>query len=183
MKVQVPRFLTLFFAVILIALFFLPIMKSDKTTESAIDSVSEMAEELQMETTTEVGGLSLKELKSISLFKLTKVSFSDGGVSGNSDNDKLAGGMFASIGVVSVLIALVALCKRPILTLLFDLIGVGAYALISYAIEEAFKSSYGYGWGIAHTLYIPLFIVIAIGAIWMFIAKKMDKKAARLQRG
>lgn len=183
MKARVPRFLTFILGVILIAAFFLPILKTDKATGAAIDEFTEIAEELQIDTSEDVGGLSIKDLQSLSLFKLTKIYLSDEGFSGNSDNDKIAGIFFASVGVISILIALFALCKLPILTLIFDLIGAGAYALVNYAIGESLKSFGGYSWGIANILYIVLHIAIVAGSIWMLVAKIMDKKAARLQRG
>lgn len=182
-KVTIPKILVLVLALATVAAFFLPMFKSSTEQAAAIDTANQLVEQMDMDAP-EIGGKSLSDMKEISLFEFTQVAFNGDNVSGSSDSDKMAGGIFALVGVLAVLIVLFALFTKPVIIFILDIILAGAYVLISMAMEESLMSGVQvqYEYGIAHQIYLPLIAAIAIVSIWMIIAKRMDKKAARRAR-
>ena len=72
---------------------------------------------------------------------------------------------------------LAALRKRPILTLLCDLLMGGTIWIINWDFaDRGIMPDSDRLWAIAYYLYYPLAAIIAICTIWMFIEKRKIKK-------
>ncbi|MCI7627065.1 MAG: hypothetical protein MSS63_01785 [Blautia glucerasea] len=174
-KLVLPSIITLLAALIGIASFFLPYVSSTKEYKERINAVGDMKVEDDID-------LTVSDLSDISLFKYTKVLYDYGDKIVSSDTKTFYIIFYISIGVVSLLVALCALGKRPILTLLLDIIwGVLIYLLNFDFIDRHIVPTDRSIWGIAHYIYYPVIAIVFVGAIWMFIAKHRIKKLAKSQ--
>ncbi len=71
----------------------------------------------------------------------------------------------------------VALGKKPILTLFWDILMAGAFWAINWDIvDRGIMPSGDAVWGIAYYVYYPVAAIISVAAIWMFTIKKRNKK-------
>lgn len=85
--------------------------------------------------------------------------------------------LYSAVPLFAVLILLAALRKRPILTLLCDLLMGGTIWIINWDFaDRGIMPDSDRLWAIAYYLYYPLAAIIAICAIWMFIEKRKIKK-------
>lgn len=80
----------------------------------------------------------------------------------------------------SLLTLIMALLKKPIGIIIFDILVLAIFWLIhfDYADRGVLPSS-SYGWGIANYLTYIIGIAVAIGAVWLFEEKRKIKKLVK----
>ena len=87
--------------------------------------------------------------------------------------------IMASASGFAVLVALAALGKKPILTLILDILMAASFYSINWDfVDRRIMPNANRVWGLSHYLYYPIAALIAVGAIWMFISKHKEKRAA-----
>lgn len=174
-KATLPSVIAFVVALVGILSFFIPY--ASLQDEEHRDSLNEFGE---MEVVDDVD-MTLGDMVDPSLFTLTKIYVQ--GVDSIWNGDEAAyivGGIYGAIGVFAVLAALFALARRPILMLLSDLIMFGAFWFGKiFAEESGVMASYiaPRDWSMGYYLYYPVAVILVICAIWMLVAKRMDKKA------
>ena len=94
---------------------------------------------------------------------------------------KLSGiymGLVVAMAAAALLMALCFAKKRPIGSLVFDVLTFGIFSLqnADYASRGVVPST-NYDWGIAYYLVFAALAVAALAAIWLFVEKRRAKKA------
>jgi len=122
--------------------------------------------------------ITVGEMMDLSLFKYALV-YQQGGdtLLHSSGSGMIYTVLYSAVPVFAILIMLAALRKRPLLTLLCDLLMGGAIWIINWDFaDRGIMPDNDRLWAIAYYLYYPLAVIIAICAIWMFIEKRKIKK-------
>jgi len=175
-RAKMPRIIALVVALIAIATFFLPYISATKEYAETIETVGLSKAEQEM---CEAAHISKSEMNNMSLFTYTKAYLLAGDLLYRDvTNAYIEGGLFASVGVLAILVALCALGKKPILMFIMNALMGGAFYLINWdVVDRRIMPDSNRVWGIAHVLYWPLVAILAVCAIWLFIGKRQDKKA------
>ncbi len=89
-------------------------------------------------------------------------------------------GIFAGLSVFTLLMSL---AKKPVGTIIFNLLAMGAFKLICFDFEDrGVLPSSSYGWGIVRYLVYIVGVIIFAGAIWLFIEKRKAKKISEIEQ-
>lgn len=95
-------------------------------------------------------------------------------------------GIIGAFALFTALTLLMAVLKKPIGILLFDLLALGVYRLIAFDFEDRGVISGGasYEWGIAGRWGYLAGVIVIAGAIWLLIekirAKRLSKAGAEI---
>lgn len=81
-----------------------------------------------------------------------------------------------------VLTYIMAILKKPIGIVIFDLLAMCVFKIIHFDFEDrGIIPSSSYDWGIANYLTYIIGIVILGGALWLFIEKRKAKKLVNIE--
>lgn len=117
----------------------------------------------------------------MSLFTYGRVYFQGGEeVLRSKESGIFYGVLMFSVAGFALLVLLAACSKKPILTLILDLLMAGAFYLINWDfVDRGIMPDSRRVWAISYSLYYPLVVIIAICAIWMVIEKRRAKRVTR----
>lgn len=172
-KIALPRLIIIIAAICAIVLFFMPYISATEEYRSYLNS---RADEKPFESV----DITVGQMADMSLFTYAKTYFQGGEEFFRSQGDGVFYGiLLSSIVGFALLILLSALGKKPVLTLIFDLLmGAAFYAVNWDFVDRRIMPDSNRVWGISYNLYYPVVALIAICAIWMFVAKRKMKKNA-----
>ena len=175
-KLTLLRLIAMVAALAAIAAFFLPYISA---TDDYRSYMADQAENKPFENV----DITVKEVMDMSLFKYARVYFQGGeAIFGSSGTGTFYGVLIALVSVFALLALLAAWRGRPVLTLICGLLMGGAFYLVNWDfVDRGIMPDGNRVWAIAYYLYYPLAAIIAICAIWMFVVKRQQKKAAMHQ--
>ena len=173
-RILVPFIAALIASLLAVAAFFFPYISSTEEygrylelqgDEQAIASV----------------GVTYRDMKNLSLFEYSKIYFYG---AKEIRMDEAAGifyGVLISvIGVLSFLVLLAVLRKKPILIFVLNaMLGGLCYSLNWDFTDRGIMPDSNRIWGISYYMLYVCVAVIALSAIWMFVEKRKVKKAGR----
>lgn len=167
----VPFIIALIASLIAIAAFFLPYI-------SMTDEYAKYLESRANEKAFETVDLKVGDMKELSLFEYAKTYFQGGKeIMRNEDSGIFYGSFFTSPGVLSLLVLLGVIKKKPIMTFIFTALMAGIVYMLNWDfVDRGIMPSSNGIWGISYHLYYPCAAVIALCAIWIFVLKRKMKK-------
>ena len=171
--ITLPRIIAVLVAFVAVAAFFLPYISA---TEEYSEYIAAHADE-KIYSSVDV---TVGELENMSLFTYAKVYMQGGEeIFRSAAGGYITGGLYAAVGVFALFTALAALGKKPILTFFMNAIMGAAFYLVNWDITDRnIMPDSNRVWGLSYHLYYPIVAIIAIIAIWMFVAKRKMKKHA-----
>lgn len=169
--ITLPRIIVLITAIIAVTAFFLPYISATDEYCKYIDAHAEQKIYSSMDIT-------IGDLKNISLFKYAQVYIQGGEeIFRSAASGYFVGCTYAAVGVFALLTILSALGKKPILSFFTNAIMGTAFYIVNWDItDRGIMPDSNRVWGLTYHLYYPLVTIIAIAAIWMYIAKRKMKK-------
>ncbi len=173
-KSMIPRNIALLAALAAIVTFFLPYISS---TDDFRTYISAHADEKVFSSV----DITVGDMGDMSLYTYGRIYFLGGEeILRSRDSGIFYGVLLFSVAGFALLTAFAALGKKPVLTLIFDLLMAGVFYLINWDFQDRgiMPDSRRY-WGIAHELYYPIAAVIAVCAIWMLVMKRRAGYADR----
>ena len=175
MNSRLPRLIAMVALFAAIAAFFLPFI-------SATPEYREYASAYADEKPFAGVNITVSEIMDMSLFKYAKVYYQGGEAIFRSSDEGIFYGVLIGLIPGFALLTLLAVWRRkPVMTLVFDLLMGGTFYLVNWDfVDRGIMPSSGRVWAIAHHLYYPLAAVIAVCAIWMFVARRRMRMAAEL---
>lgn len=170
-RINIPRIIIIVSAVVALVAFFLPYISA---TDNFRAYINEHADEKVYSTV----DLTIGDLADMSMFTYARVYFQGGEeILRSKESGIFYGVLMFSVAGFALLVLLTALGKKPILTLILDLLMAGAFYLINWDfIDRGIMPDSRRVWAISHSLYYPLAAIIVVCAIWMFIEKRKAKK-------
>lgn len=89
-------------------------------------------------------------------------------------------GIFAGFILLTLLMALL---KKPIGIMIFDMLALGAFRIVCFDFEDrGIVPNSSYSCGIVWYLIYVMGVVILAGAVWLFIEKRKAKKLAKMEQ-
>lgn len=172
-KLSLPRRIVMIAALIAIITFFLPYISA---TEEYRGYMATRAGEKPFDGVE----ITVGDMMDMSLFEYARTYYQGGeAIFHSSGSGMFYGVLISAIAGFALLTLLAAWRKRPILTLICDLLMGGAFYLVNWDfVDRGIMPDSDRLWAIAYHLYYPLAAVIAVCAIWMFVVKRRMKKAA-----
>lgn len=170
-KLSLPRLIAMITAVVAIISFFLPYISASNDYRNYMAT---RADEKPFEGT----DITVADMMDMSLFEYAKTYYQGGdAIFRSSGSGVFYGVLISSIAGFALLVLLAAWRKRPILTLLCDLLMGGAFYLVNWDfVDRGIMPDSNRVWAIAYHLYYPLVAIIAVCAVWMFVVKRRLKK-------
>lgn len=170
-KITIPRIIAIIAAVVAFVAFFLPYISATDDFRTYINAHAD--EKVYSSVDVTIG-----DMADMSLFTYARVYLQGGEEIFRSSGEGIFYGILMfSVAGFALLVILAALGKKPVLTLIFDLLMAGAFYLINWDFaDRRIMPDSRRVWGISHGMYYPIAVVIAVCAIWMFIAKRKMKK-------
>lgn len=90
--------------------------------------------------------------------------------------------LIALFAFFSLLTLLMSLLKKPIGIIIFDFLALGIFWLMHFDYaDRGVLPTNSYGWGVVNYLTYIVGIIVAIGAVWLFVEKRKIKKLERVQ--
>ena len=172
-RLNLPRRIAMVVAFAAIVTFFLPYISA---TGGYREYMSSQADEKPIEG----ASITLGDMMDMSLFEYARTYYQGSEALFRSSADGVIYCVLISaIAGFALLTLLAAWRKRPILTLICDLMMGGAFYLVNWDfVNRGIMPDSGRVWAIAHYLYYPFVAMIAICAVWMLIVRRRMKKAA-----
>lgn len=175
-KIKLPTrtpsvLITIVAAVLLLALLFLPYISANEDYAEELEEI----EDLYIDEENEITYGSVIDL---SLFEYSKLSLLD-----NSLWNFFKGVAWVTLAfaVLATLTILCTLGKKPVGTIIFNLLAFVVFAFEDAAFNESvIDGNRHYGWGIAHYMMYVALVVVIVGAVWMMVDKRKAKKAAQV---
>jgi hypothetical protein len=170
-RILVPFTIALLASLITVTAFFLPYISS---TEDYAKYLASRADEHPFDTV----NITLGDMKDLSLFEYTKIYFLGGQEIMQSEFAGIFyGALISSIGILSLLVLLGVIKKKPIMTFFFTALMAGVcYNLNWDFVDRGIMPGSNSLWGVSYYLFYICAAVIALSAIWMFVAKRRMKK-------
>ena len=170
-RLLIPFIIALIVSLIAIASFVLPYITSTKEYREYLESQGDKH-------TSDAVDMTYRAMKDISLFEYAKAYFQGGKEILHDETAGIFYGvLMSSVGVVSILVLLAVLRKKPILTFLLNALLGGVCYLVNWDfIDRGILPRSNYIWGISYYMLYACIPVIAFCAIWMFVAKRKLKK-------
>ncbi|MBE5864775.1 MAG: hypothetical protein E7292_01005 [Lachnospiraceae bacterium] len=89
-------------------------------------------------------------------------------------------GIFAGFTLLTLLMALL---KKPIGIIIFDLLALGAFRIVCFDFQDrGVVPNSSYSCGIAGYMVYATGVVVLAGAIWLFVEKRKAKKLAKMEQ-
>ena len=175
-KLSLPRIIAMIAALCAIVAFFLPYISA---TEDYRAYMEFQADEKPIEGT----NITVRAMMDMSLFEYATTYFQGGEAIFHSSGSGTFYGILISLIVGFALLAfLAAWRKRPILTLILDLLMGGTFYLVNWDfVDRGIMPDSDRVWAIAYYLYYPLVAIIAVSAIWMLVVKHRMKRTDSAQ--
>lgn len=171
-----PFIVTLIGSVIIIIAFFLPYTSAtDNYREYLENNPDEMyAEEINMQNENAIG-ISMIEYAKIFGYAATEMDDEWSQEVGIADLT-----VIVLIALFSLLTLLFSAIKKPVPTIIFNLLNFAAFRLLSWDFEDRGVIPNGnFDWSISYYIYHICALIIIAGSVWMLIAKRQAKKEAR----
>lgn len=173
-ELKIPQIAALIGVLIIIGAFFMPIATA---TEEYREHLEKYADYMNVE---EIN-MTNEDAIDVSIFDFARMY----GVLLDTGNKDLGVLMLIVIGVIaagSVLALLMVFAKKPIATIIFSALTMGAEWLLLWDFKDrgVFPGD-DYGYGLAYYLYYVGAAVILAGAVWMLITKIKLKKEVRAE--
>lgn len=165
-----PFWITLAGALLMAVMLFLPYASATEDFEKELMESPEQTFSMSTEMTNE-------EVVNLSLFDYLKIDCAgmDYAVTKAVAIANLV--IISVFGVFVLLTILMAVLKKPIATIVFDVLSIIAFAVIHFDFSDrGIIPSSKYDWGIANYLTFILGAVVLAGAVWLFIEKRKAKK-------
>lgn len=171
MKIRFPRAIAMFLAIIAIAAFFQPYINATEEYCRILD----LAGSKKVYSTAD---LTFSDMKRMTLFDYAKVYLQAGQEIFPDDTIRIIyTALYGSIVVIAFLAFLFAMGRKPFLLLLSTLLLGGAAYLINLDfLQRGIMPDNNQVWGIAHEILLPVSELLLVFAVWMLIAKRIDKK-------
>ena len=171
-KSYVPQIIAMLAAIVAIVAFFFPFISATEEYAQYIDSRA--TERVYPSTNITIG-----DMKYMSLYEYARVYYE---ARQDIFHDDASGVFYAafigSIALFAFLAFLFAWVKRPVLLLLNGLLIGGAFYAINWDFaDRRIMPDSNRVWGISHKLIYPVAAILIVCAIWMFIAKRIEKKS------
>ena len=164
-RIRLPFWLTFLGAVLLLLSMLLPYASArDDYREYLLDHKDEMnIEEVDM-TNSDAVHISLKEFIRIYLETAKEGIQRETGIATVT--------VIAVYGVFALLTLLLAVLKKPVGTVIFDLLAMAAFGVIRFDFKDRrVLPSDLYGWGITNVLVYAAGVLVLVGAVWLFWEK------------
>ena len=170
-KVALPRIIAIALAFVAIVAFFLPYISASEEYCKYIDAHAD--EKVYSSVDITVG-----DMKNMSIFTYAKVYIQGGEeIFRSAGAGYFTGGLYACVGVFALLTLFSALGKKPILTFLTNVIMGASFYIVNWDITDRNIMPHSNRvWGMSYHMYYPIVAIIAVVAIWMFVAKRKMKK-------
>ena len=170
-----PRLLGFAAAVLAAALFFMPYISATKEYAERLEEISKLSPD---EKVAESADMKVSDLKNLSVYDYAKIYIQAGEeIFGSKTSGYIEGAFFAAVGVFAVLAALCALGRKPVLMFLMTaLMGASFYAINWDITDRGIMPDPDRVWGLSYYAYWPVAAVMAVCAVWLFIAKRKEKK-------
>jgi hypothetical protein len=174
-RVLVPQIIALIIVLITVAAFFLPY----------ISSTGEYAKYLEYnanEKVIDTADMTVGDMKNLSMFDYAKVYFQAGEELWHNDYAGIFYTVFIGlIGFFALLTFISALGRKPILILIFTALMVFLFYELNWDFTDRGIMPYSDRlWGLSYYVYYPCSILLALSAVWMFVAKHKMKKEMKL---
>ena len=168
---RVPFIITLVAAVALLVGFFLPYVSAQGDFREMLleDPETELGNDTSMTT---------GEMADASLFEFSRVFIDDmQNVEGYTQVDRtFTLAVFIADGVLSVILLLFAIAKKPVPIIVFSLFGALSFWLTWLDFDTRGLLEERYALGISFYLTIACLVVLFVGAIWLLVEKMKHKK-------
>jgi hypothetical protein len=159
-RLKLPFLVTLIGVLLMIAAMFLPYMNAQGTLSEYIKMLDRT--ELEVENISPTPSvLSVKDVVTT--------------VYGESDG-KITEIVVLVFGATVALTALFVLFKRPIAIMFFDLLALGGFSFLNYAMSQDFIGPDKYAWGIGYYLTLLSIGTVFTAAIWLLVRKIATKR-------
>ena len=167
-KITTPFIATLIGVLIMVIALFLPYM-------TAVGDMAEYIEKYPDRVEIESLEMTASDLANVPVISVSNIIT---GVYGEDD------GQIANIIVIVfcgclALTALLAILKKPIAVMIFDLLTGGVFFFLNFLMKEDFISDDKYAWGIGYYAILIAAIAIFAGAIWLLVTKVSLKREAK----
>ncbi|MDY4812222.1 MAG: hypothetical protein SO152_00030 [Ruminococcus sp.] len=165
-----PFWITLAGALLMAVMLFLPYATATENFENELMESPEQTYSMSTEMTNE-------EVVNLSLFDYLKIDCAgmDYAVTKAVAIANLV--IILIFGAFVLLTILMSALKKPIATIVFDVLSIIAFTVIHFDFSDRGIISNGkYNWGIANYLTYALGAVVLAGAVWQFIEKRKAKK-------
>ena len=162
---KAPFIVTLVAVLLLILCMFLPYMTATGDLAEYVNAYPDSIESYEPR-------LTAGDLKNISLISVGKVSAAAYGDAEGSLNNAV----IIIFGIFLALTTLFTVIKKPIPTIVFDVLTCGLFLLIYAIMKYDFFGPDKYTWGIAfYTMWVSFASVLA-GSIWTLVARNAPKQ-------
>lgn len=174
-------------ALLMTASVFLPYLSATKEYAQYIDEtygylndLSDYLKEYSDEMPYYTGNMDIVKLKSVSIFDYSRIFYSlHSEIGGAASLGLLYVVPAALIAALPVIAALLALGRKPVGAIVFDVLAIGVFQM--WRSGSAITDSDLYNWGIAYYMFpIAAAAAFAVG-IWMLVRKSQLKKQMKAQ--
>lgn len=170
-RVVIPRVIALIVALAAIAGLFLPYVRATEEYSEYLNSISDQK-------ALEPTDLTATDIIELSLFEYAKTYYQG---AEEIFHDKAEGifyaVMFVTPGIFGFFALLCALRRKGIPMMLQALLVGGSIWLINWdVVDRGIMPDYRLVWGITHSMYYPIAVVLFICGAWIFCAKHKAKK-------
>ncbi len=172
-----PRLITVLGAILMLLMVFLPFASAEKEYKERLKKYEDKYYVKEIELTNgEAVHLSLVEFMRVYIH----IAGEEGADTTSGQIGILCVVLISMYGVFALLTLVMALCRKPIGTILFNLLTMGVLWLIQFDFKERrIIPSNRYHGGIAYYLVYVVGVVIIVGAVWMLAEKRKAKKAMK----
>lgn len=174
-RMRYPVMITRIGAILMLLMLFLPFAASDEDFEEWLMENEDglHAEELDMTNA---------EAVDISLFEFGRIYLETARQDIEIEISIICLVIISLFAGFAVLTLLVTLAKKPVATILSDMLMVGIFKLICFDFEDrGVIPSHFYEWGIVYYLVYVIGVIIFAGAIWLLVEKRRAKKMAKAE--
>ena len=167
-KAKLPRIITVIFSILMIVCLFLPFATATEEYAEMLDEYSDVGTYF---------GVDAEDLENISLYNFYEL-YQDVDEYVSDDYSVLYCGLIIATGVLAVITLIFSIAKKAIPTIIFSVLSLGLFRLQcwDYA-DRGVVPSDNYDLGIGCYLFYIASVVVLVGAIWLLICKKKEKKA------
>ena len=165
-----PFWITLAGALLMAVMLFLPYASATEDFEKELMESPEQTYSMSTEMTNE-------EVVNISLFDYIKIDCAGMDYAATKAVAVANLVVILIFGVFVLLTILMSILKKPIATIVFDVLAIIAFTVIHFDFSDrGIIPSSKYDWGIANYLTYILGVIVLAGAVWQFIEKRKAKK-------
>ena len=168
----IPFAITLIFSILLVVCLFLPYSTATESYAELLNSYSDTViyEEIDM---------NAKDVVNVSLFEYYKIYTNVGAeFFGSASFASFYAGLIVVIGAFSLLTLLFSVLKKSIPTIVFSVLSFATFYIQCWDYSDrGVVPSENYDLGIGCYLFYIASIAVLVGAIWLLICKKNEKKA------